>query len=212
MSWRSIQNSVLLQPTLGFIALCALIGVFGIARSMHLIDLEFCQRAIGQIISLMLLVIGNYLPKLRPLQGSRIERALGAPAERFAGRTLFLAGVVSCLLFISLTLPEAKLASAWLGLGTLVMIAGHWTWLAYSSQQRTEPSQSSRTLRAAYWLMIGYGYVCTSDWALNLVGDGPARHELRTWLMTGFSMLLSVVFPVVEGYKNPCRRAHLSMR
>ena len=213
MSWRVVHNSVLLHPTLGFIMACALLGVFSVARSMHLIEPELYQRALGQIISLMLVVIGNYLPKMRLLQGSRIERAVGGAAERFAGRTLFLAGVASLWLFISLPLSDAKLASAWLGFGTFAMIATRWMWLIYACTVRIEatPSASPRELRMAYWLMVGYGYICATAWTLNLLGDGPGHDSVRTWLVSGFSSLSSVVFPLIEGYKSPCRaRARLS--
>ena len=50
-------HSVLLQPVLGFVALCALLAVFGLAHAGHLIDAADWQRALGQIVALMLLVL-----------------------------------------------------------------------------------------------------------------------------------------------------------
>jgi hypothetical protein len=194
----------LLQPVLGFWTLCALLAVFSLARSTHLIDAADWQRALGQIVSLMLLVMGNFVPKLRPLQGSRIERIEGAVAERFAGRAMLLAGSISFTLFIALPLSEARLAAAWLGVGTLTMIAVQWSWLAYSAAPRVEvvtpPAPENRSTRLGIWLLLGYTYICASAWTLNLLGDGPVHDDVRVWLLTGFSMLISVVYPLMEGY------------
>jgi hypothetical protein len=217
MSHSSRYNSVLLQPVLGFITLCALLGVFGLAGAAHLIDADMKQRAFGQIVSLMLMVMGNYLPKLRPLRTGRIDRGTGAPAERFAGRILLLAGLVSLVVFIGLPLSEAELASAWLGVGSFVMIASHWSWLAYSARlgdsthaaPRADSSvlpAASREWRTSIWLLIGYAYICSSAWAMDLLGESPLRDPARTWLVTGFSMLISVVLPFLEIYpRTRCR-------
>jgi hypothetical protein len=223
MSRHSLHNSVLLQPVLGFVILCALIGVFGLAGAAHLIDPDTKQRAYGQVVSLMLLVMGNFLPKLRPLQASRIDRGTGAGAERFAGRTLLLAGLVSFTVFIGMPLREAELAAAWLGVGTLTMIVSHWSWLAYSARlgepaaarsapvERPAEATSSREWRTSIWLLIGYTYICTSAWALDLLRESAVRDEARTWLVTVFSMLISVVFPVMEGYPRARCRSGLGV-
>jgi hypothetical protein len=209
-----LARTALLQPVLGFIALCALIAFFGLAHASHLIDAADWQRSLGQIVSLMLLVMGNFLPKLRPLQGCRMDRSEGAAAERFAGQAMLLAGLISFMLFIALPWSEARLAAAWLGVGTFTMIATQWSWLAYSAAPltagETRPAAEVRTTRMAVWLLFGYAYICGSVWALNLLGDGPARDEARVWLLTGFAMLISVVFPLVEGY--PRARCAARMR
>jgi hypothetical protein len=207
-------RTALLQPVLGFVTLCSLIGVFSLAHTRHLIEVADWQRTLGQIVSLMLLVMGNFLPKLRPLQGSRIERGAAAAAERFAGRALFLAGLISFAWFIGLPPSEARVAAAWLGVGTCTMITVHWSWLTWSAtahDARETHSVSTldvRTVRTGIWLLFGYAYICGSVWALDLL-SGPARETTRTWLVTGFSMLISVVFPWVEAYPRRCRDAQV---
>ena len=215
MSHSSRYRSVLLQPVLAFITLCALLGVFALARTAHLIDAEMQQRAFGQIVGLMLMVMGNYLPKLRPLHTTRIDRARGASAERFAGRILLLAGLVSFAMCIGLPTSEAGLAAARLGAGSFVMIATHWSWLAYSARlgesthtapSAGSPAPTSREWRTSIWLLIGYAYICSSAWAMDLLGDSPLRDPARTWLVTGFSMLILVVLPFLELYpRGRCR-------
>lgn len=208
MSYHSLQRAALLPAMAAFLTLCLLLSVFTLARTAHLIDPLAYQCALGQIVSLMLLASGNFLPKLRPLHGTRIARSEGARAERLAGRALVLAGVVSFTLFIRAPLAEAKVAAAWLGFGTLLMIGCHWSWIAYSArvQAALESSPATPERRLTRWLLITYGYICVSAWSLALIGNGPEHANLRTWLVTGFSLLVSVVLPALEVYpRTRCR-------
>ena len=59
---------------IAFLALMILAGASDVARRLGWIDGLAEKRAIGLVIGAMALVIGNYLPKIRPLRSPSAER------------------------------------------------------------------------------------------------------------------------------------------
>jgi hypothetical protein len=102
---------------------------FGLADSMRVIDTVIAKRAIGFAIGLMMVVVGNSLPKLRPLHSSR-AKASSTAGERLSGWTFVLAGSAWIALFTFAPLNRARYVAALVGIGAVTMIAVKWTWFA----------------------------------------------------------------------------------
>jgi hypothetical protein len=68
----------------GFLGVTAMTMTFSLAIEIGIIDGDLTRRAIGMVIGLMVVVVGNFLPKLRPFHSSRV-RASAAAIERLSG-------------------------------------------------------------------------------------------------------------------------------
>ena len=77
----------ILSAVIGFLGITLTVIAIGLADKMGVIDTFVAKRAIGFSIGLMLVVIGNSLPKLRPLHLRRTKVSSTA-SERLSGWAL----------------------------------------------------------------------------------------------------------------------------
>ncbi len=117
------------SAVVGFLGVTLLSLAIGLADEMGVIESEVAKRAIGFAIGLMLVVVGNSLPKLRPLHSSR-AKANSTASERLSGWALVLAGSAWIALFAFAPLNLARYVAAVIGISAVTLIAVNWTWLA----------------------------------------------------------------------------------
>ena len=189
-----------------FLALCAVAILVAVAERAGILDSFAEKRGLGLIIGLMAVAVGNFLPKLRPLQQSFANVAHGMAAERFAGWTLVLTGLAFIALFALLPLKQARSVSAIIGIGAILTIAARWVGFAPSTVPR--PQQSAETTvamgrRSAEKRRLAAllsAFFC-------LFGTACAAFLLSKeswWMTTGF--LLS--YPAIIGFRprSACNR------
>lgn len=173
----------------GFLALIGLIAALALAHGLGLMGEAAERRAVGFTIGLMLVVIGNLLPKLRPLSASRADPGLAAGGERFAGRVLLLAGLAYLALFAFAPLAEARPVSALVGLAALALVALDWIWLArgaFSRSRRTHKAPASERARLAAQLVFASFFVLATACAKFLFGDQPWSATFDDWFLVVF--------------------------
>jgi len=85
------------------------------------------KRVFGIIMSVLLIVTGNYLPNiLRPLDAHNCDPAKTKAAERFAGWCFVVAGILGLFAWVLLDTDYAKLTFAILGLGAFGLVVLRW--------------------------------------------------------------------------------------
>ena len=114
----------------GFLLLSLAMLEIGLLGKANMLDPLAVKRGLGLSMGALMIVVGNYVPKTRPLNSLKLVAADAAAAERFAGWALVLAGGVNVCAFLILPITLARSLSAYseaiLGLGLL--LAGLLLW------------------------------------------------------------------------------------
>lgn len=181
----------------GFLGLMAAVMGLTLALKAGLIDLAVVRRTTGLILGAAAIVVGNVLPKVRPLSlltGS-VKRSI--LAERFAGWLLVLAGVVYIGAFLFEPLPDARRISSIAGIAALVLIGCVWTWLAFTSNKPPVPAAEVRSRRLMLWLVFAFFYVFAT--ACFGVLFGPAW-----WMVVVFWLAYAALSAVIDRRMTTC--------
>jgi hypothetical protein len=110
-----------------------LAGAFGIGGS------TLRDRALGIVLGLMLVVMGNMVPKvLGPLTAKRCSSARTQSLQRFTGWIFTLAGLAYVGVWILLPVPEADAIATPLCAAAVVLVLLRWGW-AFVSPRRDAP-------------------------------------------------------------------------
>lgn len=180
----------------GFLALIGVIAGLALAHELGLMGEAAERRAVGFTIGLMLVLIGNLLPKLRPLSASRADPARAAGGERFAGRVLLLAGLAYLVLFTFAPLAQARSISAVIGLAALALVALDWIWLArgaLSRSRRLQKAPASERVRLTAQLVFASLFVLASACAKFLFGEQPWSAAFDDWFLVVFWTLYAAL-------------------
>jgi hypothetical protein len=190
----------------GFLGVTLLTMAIGLADKMGVIDSELAKRAIGFAIGLMLVVVGNSLPKLRPLHGSR-AKANSTASERLSGWALVLAGSFWILLFAFAPLNLARYVAAVIGIGAVTLLAVNWTWLARRTffGNRTENEEtaipfaiSAGPRRMIGYLLFAFFFVVTTACVKFLIVEKPLADQVASWMLFFFGISYAGLFAVLE--------------
>lgn len=166
------------KTLIAFLALVILAGASDVARRLGWIDGLAEKRAIGLVIGALALVIGNYLPKIRPLRSPS--------AERFAGRVFVAAGVAFVALFVFAPLDLARRAGALVGVAALVLVAIQWI-----PQVRTLRFRGSQI---SVMLLLTFIYLFTTAIVVYLFGHKPWTE----WIHGAFWMVYAYMLAMGE--------------
>lgn len=185
----------------GFLVLNGVIGGLALARSLGFMGEVVEKRAVGFTIGLMLVVIGNLLPKLRPLGLIHPDPAQAAGGERFAGRVLLLAGLAYLLLFAIAPLAQARPASAIVGIAALAFVAADWIWLSrglLSRSRRMERVAAGKRIRLTAQLVFAGFFVLAAACGKFLFGDRPWAGAFEDWSLVVFLMLYAALTAIFD--------------
>ena len=83
------------KAVFAFISLVGMVTAIAAAKGMGFLEAAATRRAIGLLIGVMALVIGNFLPKLRPLNSPDANPAKEMEAERLPAGSLYLRGLLT---------------------------------------------------------------------------------------------------------------------
>jgi hypothetical protein len=193
-----------------FISLVGLVTAVAAAKGMGFLEAAVARRAIGLLIGVMALVIGNFLPKLRPLNSPDGNLAKGMAAERFGGWILVLAGIAYIALFLFAPLDQAGLLSSAIGISALMVIAANWAWLGRGALSRSRLiarktrglSEQAEERKLVIWLLFAFAYVFATASAVSLLHNRPWVHDFGSWIVLGFGMMYAVLYGVLESKRG----------
>ena len=206
MSMQIVCSRPTARALFAFISLVGIVTAVAAAKGMGFLEAAAARRAIGLLIGVMALVIGNFLPKLRPLHSPDANPAKGMAAERFAGWILVLAGIAYLALFLFTPLDQAGRFSSVLGICAPMAIAAYWAWLkrvALCRGRRIAPKTAGLTERAeerklVIWLLFAFAYVFATASSVSLFHSRPWVHDLGSWIVLGFGVMYAVLYGVLE--------------
>ena len=198
------------RAAFAFVSLVAILAAVAAAKGMGFFEAAAARRAIGLLIGVMALVIGNFLPKLRPLHSPGANPAKGMAAERSAGWILVLVGAAYIVLFLFVPLDQAGRLSSVIGISAFVAIAANWGWLRrvalFRSRQIAEKtdglSETAEGRKLAIWLLVAFSYVFATACLVFLFHNRPWVHDLGSWIVLGFGMMYAIVYGVLESKRG----------
>lgn len=200
----------LTQAVAGFLALCAISLGFGLARRAGLVGPDIPVRVSGAVIGLMAVLVGNIVPKARPLGSAGGDAARAASLERAAARALVLVGVSFVGLFAFSPLDDARRISAVLGLGTMALLAVDAIRLLAGGPRGDAPRSrevrtglTQRTIAANLLFGVLFLLLTASLKALWPVGAWNAKGS--SWWVPGYLVAYSLLQIVYAPWH---RRAH----
>ncbi len=122
---RDAFSSPSMKPLMMTLAgLFTVILAFAVAREQGILDPDVARRVVAMGFGVMLLIIGNALPKLvRPLRTVGNDPSRVMAADRFAGRIFVLAGTVFVALWAFAPAEHVMLISALVGLAAFGLVA-----------------------------------------------------------------------------------------
>jgi hypothetical protein len=158
----------------GFLAMGVLAMVFTLLKANGVLERSLATRAFGLVVSAMLVMVGNLLPKARGLRS--------AEAERFTGTVLVLAGSASLLLFALASTSTARHGAGLVWLGALALVAAKWALGAGP----VRPAWSARRRRVATMLLFALSYLLVMAGVVFAVDDRATVRAVTPWLTLAF--------------------------
>jgi hypothetical protein len=194
------------SAVVGFLGVTLLAMASGLADKMGVIDTVIAKRAVGFSIGLMLVVIGNSLPKLRPLRSSATKSS-SAASERLSGWALVLAGSAWIALFAFAPLNQASYVAALIGIGAVTLIAVNWTCLARRTlvgvrreNERTAiaVSASAGPRKIITYLLFAFFFVVITACVKFLIVEKQFADQMTSRMLIVFCLVYAVLFAAVE--------------
>ena len=143
----------------GFLGLMVAVMAMTVAMQAGLLDLAVMRHTTGLILGAAAILVGNVLPKVRPLAILTGSAQRSSAAERFAGWVLVLAGAVYIGSFLFAPVPDARRISSIAGVAALLLIAISWTWLAFTGNTPPVAVATPGSRKLMLWLVLGFFYV-----------------------------------------------------
>jgi hypothetical protein len=205
MSLQTSSMRPVCSAVAGFLGVVLVVMMFGLANKIGIIDTDLTKRGIGLAIGLMLVIIGNYLPKLRPLNWTRAN-ASSIANERLSGWILVLTGIAWIAFFTFAPLGQARHVSSLIAISALTMIALNWTRLvrkAFFDVRRQGDGTSFRELLAGPGKIIGYllfafFFVVITSCVKFLIDEKQLTDNLTSWMLLVFGILYAGLFAILE--------------
>jgi hypothetical protein len=206
MSTRTASSRPVCSAVLGFLGVTLIALAFALANKIGVIDADVAKRGIGLVIGFMIVVIGNYLPKLRAFTWIGTD-ASSTATERLAGWMLVLTGIVWIALFAIVPLNQARHASAMIGIGALTIIAVNFPWHArgaffsrrkekQGSTTSSEPSAGKRKI--VVYLLFAFFYAFVTACIKFLIDEKQLADKLTSWMLFAFCLLYAGLFAAME--------------
>ena len=177
----------------------------GLSERGHLVDPESAQRAIGLLVGFVLIVTGNYTPKIRPLRGLVRNSASTAASERFAGWVLLLGGVFEVSAFAVAPLALARAISAYLAATIVLAIGCNWlslVWRARSidgpitTENETARMEQAHGVREFLFLLLAVSWILATTFAKYLWPDPTWNKSAMAAVFLG--VLYATIIPFLK--------------
>lgn len=142
--------------TISVVALLAAFAAIVVAKEMGWLGAESARRAVSALMGLLLVVCGNYLPKMTGAPGQ--DAGTLGRADRAAGRLLMLTGFGFALIWALAPLGWARSVSPLAGLGGGLLALGAWAWAARRAEggsARLAARTTGTAVRLAVAMIVG---------------------------------------------------------
>jgi len=200
----------------GFLGAGLIAAIAAVGGRTGIVETDLANRIIGLALGLMIVFIGNSLPKLRPFNRRR-GNTRPATVERLSGWLLVLAGISWVALFALIALDQAKRVAALIGIAALVVVAVSWIWVAVTAsaaaarhgrsvEDEATPAPSERAAQKSQLtasLLFAFFYVFVVACLKFLMSQTAFANELSIWMLTAFWLLYAVFFAL--GHRR-CRQ------
>jgi len=114
--------------TIAVVVLIATFAVLVVGKENAWLDPDLAKRGVSALLGMLLIVCGNYLPKLTRKPDA--DTALLGKADRAAGRVLILTGLAFSAIWIIAPLAMATAIASIVGLVGAFACFGTWAWTA----------------------------------------------------------------------------------
>jgi hypothetical protein len=185
------NNGFPMLSVVGFLGLFAVMMAIAIGKETGVIENHVAKRGVGIILGLMLIVVGNLLPKFRLFDSPRSDPAQTLAAERFAGWVFVVTGAAYSIIWAFVPMPSVMLVSSIVGLSSFALVALDWIRRAVATKASTatrpamEASYIKRTLLGTMLLTLGWGF------AIFLV-DYIWGDDVSQWVAIVFASLVAL--------------------
>jgi len=163
---------------------------FAIAKKTGVMDPDLAKRGAAAMIGLVLIVTGNFVPKLRLFQPQ--DGASGASAvDRFAGWTFVACGAAFVAVWLFAPIDKAVLGSPMIGIAGFLLVLARW--LAWKGKRSSGLMPRFTQGRFAVVLLLGsILWTFAIFFADAIWGDSVAQ-----WMAIGFSIVLAALAPLI---------------
>ena len=173
--------------TIAVIALLAAFAVMVAGKEFGWLDPDFAKRGVSALLGLLLVVCGNYLPKLTRKPDA--DTALLGKADRAAGRVLMLTGLAFSVIWLAAPLEMATAIASIVGLAGAFACFGIWAWTARRAEggsARLAITATDTAVRAAVAMIVLSIFVTFGIFEIDRIwGDQAAQ-----WSAIIFSMMI----------------------
>lgn len=185
MTSRNAFSKPVATAISSFLFLTLVMLGLGLSERGHLVDPEWVRRSIGLLVGFVLIVTGNYLPKIRPLRGLVPNSASTGASERFAGWVLLLGGVCEVSAFAVAPLALARSISAYMAATIVLAIGFNWlslVWRAHSidgpipTENETARIEQPHGAREFLFLLLAVFWILAAAFAKYL-WHGPTWNK-----------------------------------
>jgi uncharacterized membrane protein len=199
------------RPVLGFLGLVGIAVAVAMAHRFGVIEAAVTKRAIGLDIGLMIMLMGNFLPKLRLFNSPGSDSVEGVAAEFAAGWILVLSGIVYISLFLFAPLGVARTVSSLVGMSAILAIIVNWwalklgaffTGRQTTGETATPGAATIEKRKLTVWLFTAFLYVLVSACVVSLLGDRSWGRELASWMVLAFAAVYAILYAVLEGRRT----------
>jgi hypothetical protein len=208
MTTQTIYTRSMKTVIFGFLGFTAAAATLAAAEKMGVVEAAVVKRGLGLIIGVMVVVTGNFLPKIRPLNAPGVNPTKAAAvAERFAGWMLVLVGIVYVALFAFAPLEQARTISSIVGIGAMLLIAANWGWLVrgavFGGRENSEEMAAERKYSRAKRklivpLLFAFFYTLATACAVFLLHDRHQIEEVGWWMFLGFWLVYAALSVALE--------------
>jgi hypothetical protein len=205
MSLQTSSMRPVCSAVAGFLVVALIVMGLGLANKLGVIDGDLTKRAIGLAIGLMLVTIGNYLPKLRPMNWTRAN-ANSTPNERLSGWILVLTGIAWIAIFSFAPLSQARHVSSLIAISALTMISLNWTRQARKAFFDVRRQSEGTCLRESPagprkivgYLLFAFYFVVVTSCVKFLIDEKQLTDKLTSWMLLVFGVLYAGFFAILE--------------
>jgi hypothetical protein len=192
MTHSDAARRAILAPAIGVGTVMAAMLAFGVAKRTGALDPDLARRGAAAMLGLMLIVTGNYIPKLRLFQPSGTQTGASA-VDRFAGWTLVAAGLAFIGIWLLAPIDTAMLASPMIGAAGLLLVLARWLiWGERTGGTGSVLPRPTPARAATFMLLLSLLWTFAIFFADTIWGDGVAQ-----WMAMGFIIALGAVVPFI---------------
>lgn len=185
-------SSSSMKPLMATMAgLFTVILAFAVARERGMLDPDLARRVVAIGFGVMLVVLGNALPKLvRPLRMHDNDHAKVVAADRFAGRIFVLAGIVFVALWAFAPVEHVMRTSALVGLAAFGFVAASQLRLSLGrdpgrGHATTESDAATSGVALTRWVLIYFLHALLWVFAMFLA-DSIWGDRAAPWMVGSF--------------------------